>query len=224
MTATQIYEAAWVPGLEHEIDQDKSVLVGLDWLTQAERKYGGAGVIVMYAKQMASSLPAEASRWETVSRRSTRPHGRGPVLAIWPPDDRTLEFAETLALRTALCVIPGTLLDVSPWIRRTDARCLVEGFAVEEAPSLPAEVTKSLDSMLFYGGHNNFVGGGEKENAIPPLREISRRSDAPSREQIENYLRASGKTGAKGIARIGKWYVEINDGRRHLDYARREIR
>ncbi len=224
MAATQMYESAWVPGLEHDIDQDEGVLVGLGWLAEAERKYGGAGVIVLYAKQMVSSLPAEAARWETVSRRSTRPHSRGPVLAIWPPDDRTLEFAENLAFRTALCVIPGSLLDVSPWIRRTGARCLVEGFAVDEAPTLPEEVTKSLDSMLFFGGHNNFVGGGEKENAIPRLREMSRRSDAPSREQIEGYLRASGKTGAKGIARIGKWYEEINDGRRHLDYARREIR
>jgi hypothetical protein len=220
------YEAAWLPGLEHDIDQDEAVLIGFDWLRQAERKHGGTGVIVMYAKSMASSLPMEraSGTWAVVSRRSSsRPYGRGPVLAIWPPDDRTLEFAEQLATGSALCVIPGTQFGIGSWIQRTGAPCLVEGFDVEQHPMLPPDIAESLGHMLFFGGHNNFVGAGEKENAIPRLQKFARRADAPSREQIEDYVRASGQTGASGVVRVGKWYEEILNGHRHRDYRGRVI-
>ena len=221
MAQSPQYEAAWVPGLDHEIDQDQSLLAGFAWLTEAERRHGGVGIIVMNAKLMMGNAPllAEASRrWDFVSPRSRRPHGQGPVLAIYPADDRVLGFAESLAFGTALCVIPGTLYDVSAWIRRTGARCLVAGFAPGAQPSLPPEITKSLDSMVFFGGHNGFLGGGEKEDAIRRLREIARRPDAPSRDAIEEYLRTSGDTKPSGIERACTWYAEILEGKRHRDY------
>ena len=226
MTKTPGYDAAWVPGLEHGIDRDESLAVGLRWLADVERQHGGAGIVVMFAKSMIQNAPLlaqAAGRWEFVSPRSSRPRGQGPVLAVWPPDDRTLEFAETLAVGTALCVIPGSLFDISPWIRRSGAPCLVAGFEAGEAANLPEDVTRSLDSMLFFGGHNGFVGGGEKEDAISRLRDIATRPDAPSREDIEEYLRASGSTHAKGVERVGKWYSDILEGRRHRDYRGRVI-
>jgi hypothetical protein len=120
-------------------------------------------------------------------------------------------------------VIPGSLHDASAWIRRSNARCLVEGFAAPDAPALGEDITKSLDHMLFFGGRNGFLGGGEKEDAIRRLREISRRPDAPGREAIEEYLRASGETDGDGALRAGKWYEEILDGKHHRDYAGRII-
>lgn len=218
----------WVPGLDHDIDQDESLKIGFRWLAEAERKHGGVGVIVMYAKQMMGNAPLlaqAAGRWEFVSprSRSRSPRGRGPILAIWPPDDRTLEFAEHLAFDSALCVISGRLHDISAWIRRTGARCLVDGFAATDAMALPEDIAKSLDHMLFFGGHNHFLGGGEKEDAIRRLREIARRRDAPTREAIEEYLRASDTTDGDGAQRAGKWYAEILEGKRHRDYAGRII-
>jgi hypothetical protein len=221
MTKTPSYEAAWAPGLGHDVDPDESLALGFRWLAAAEREHGGAGVIVMYAKQMVGNSPLlaqAATRWDVVSPRSKRPRGRGPVLSIWPPNDRVLEFAENLAFGAALCVIPGRLLDITPWVRRTGAQCLVDGFAVVDPPGLPSEVTKSLDGMLSFGGHNSFVGAGEKEDAIHRLRKIAARHDSPSGQQIEDCLRASGATNVNGVERIGKWYAEILEGHRHHDY------
>lgn len=135
----------------------------------------------------------------------------------------TLELAEQLALGSALCVIPGSINDANAWIWRAGAECLVEGFGIDAAPVLPKEIAESLDHTLFFGGHNGFLGGGEKEDAIRRLREISRRPDAPGREEIEEHLRASGETDGDGAQRAGRWYEEILDGRRHRDYAGRII-
>lgn len=221
------YEAAWVPGLDHDIDQDESLALGFRWLETAESEFGGAGVVVMHSKRMVRTTPLlahAATRWDLISLRSRRRRGRGPVLAIWPPNDRVLELAEELAFESALCVVSGRLLDIAPWVRRTGAPCLVDGFCVADAPSFPPEVTKSLDRMLFFGGHHSFLDTGEKEDAIDRLRAIAARPDAPTGPQIEDYLRASGATDAKGIQRAAQWYVEIVDGRRHRDHRGRVIK
>ncbi len=218
------YEAFWVPGLDNDdMDPDAALSLGFRWLREAETKHGGAGVLAMHAGSMRHHRPLLArAPWQIVSPRTNRPHGRGPVLAVWPPA-RVLELAEYLATGTALCVIPGSLFDIMPWIRRTEATCLAEGFDVASAPVLPAEVREALDHMLNFGGHNGFLGGGEKEYTIRSLREILRRPDAPSADAIEEFLAGSGKTNAKGAARAAKWYEEIGEGKRHLDYMRRPI-
>ena len=145
------------------------------------------------------------------------------MLAIWPPNDRVLEFAEELACGSALCVVSGHLLDIAPWVRRTGAPCLVDGFCVADAPTFSPEVTKGLDRMLFFGGHHSFLDTGEKEDAVHRLHAIAARPDAPTGPQIVNYLRGSGATDAKGIKRAAQWYLEILEGRRHFDRQRRVI-
>jgi hypothetical protein len=129
MTTSTKYEAFWVPGLGDDVDRDESLAVGLGWLAEAEREYCGHGVIVMYARKMMGNAPLlaqAASRWEFVSPRTRGSPGRGPVPCVWPPDDRVLELGEFMATRSALCVIPGSLYDISGWVRRTGAECLVE--------------------------------------------------------------------------------------------------
>lgn len=219
-----IYAAYWIPGLDNDaIDPDDALARGFDWLRQAERHHGGSGVLVMNAASMRHNRPLLGSApWDIVSTRSHRPYGSGPILAVWPVA-RTLELAEQLALRTALCVIPGTLFDLSPWIRRTGAKCLADGFAVDPGEELSTDVREELDHMLSFDGHNGFLGAGGKEYAIRTLRDISRRDDAPTSEAIEEYLAGSGETNAKGAARAAMWYDEIREGKRHLDYARRPI-
>lgn len=217
------YEAFWLPGLDEDVDPDEVLAIAFGWLRSAERKHGGTGILVMNAVQMRGNRPIlSTAPWDIVSPRSRRPHGRGPVLAVWP-EERTLELAEMLALDSALCAMAGTLFDIAPWIRRSGAACLVEGFEVARGTELPAEISRSLDHMLFFGGHNSFLGGGEKEDAIRRLREIARRPDAPPRDAIVEYLRSTGETDADGAERVGKWYEEIQLGKRHLDYARRVI-
>jgi hypothetical protein len=223
MTTPPRYAAFWVPGLDQDFDPDDALLVAFDWLRAAEREHGGAGVLVMNAASMRGNRPLLGSApWDIVSRRTRRPRGTGPVLAVWPTA-QTLDFAEHLAIGTALCVVPGTLSDMAPWIRRTNAVSLVQGFDVQKSPSLSTEITESLDHMLFFGGHNHFLGGGEKEDAIGRLKLIARRADAPSRGEIEGYLRSTGRTDSSGAERAGKWYEEIQQGKRHRDDRGRTI-
>lgn len=216
----------WVPGLNDDIDRDESLRIGFEWLADAERETDGAGIIVMYAKRMMHNAPLlawAAQRWEFVSTRSSYPSRRGPVLAIWPPTERVLEFAEDLASDSPLCVIAGRL-DLRPWIARTGAECLAAGWELaDEQASLPDEAVRLLDSALFFGGRNGFISGGEKEQTIRSLRLIAALPNRPAPEQIEYYLRASGQTHAKGVQRAVKWYEEVLEGKRHLDYSRRPI-
>ena len=217
------YDAFWIPGLNADVDPDDALELGYAWLRQAERKHAGVGVLVMHASSMRGNRPVLArAPWDIVSPRTRRPRGSGPALAVWP-SSRALELAEALAFGTALCVIPGSLFDVGPWIRRAGAVCLAEGFDTESAIQLPADIREALDHALFFGGHNGFLGGGEKEYTIRTLREFAGRADAPTAEAIEEYLAGSGETNAKGAARAARWYQEIREGKRHLDYARRPI-
>lgn len=221
------YDAFWVPGLDDDIDQADSLAVAFEWLADEELRRGSPGVIAMFAVKMVSNDPAithAASRWDLVSPRSHRPgRGRGPVLCIWPPDDRTLEFAEGLAQGSALCVIPGLLMSIGSWIRRAQATCLLDGFEAEPIASVPPDIGRTLDGMLFFGGHNGFLGGGEKEDAVRRMREFARRPDAPTRDQLEDYLRGSGKTSGDGAGRAGEWYERIREGRSMRDYRGRRI-
>lgn len=220
------YDAFWVPGLQHEIDRDESLRAGFAWLASAERAYGGRGVIVMYATSMvtnAALLGQASCRWPIVSPRSKRPAPRGPVLAIWPPDYGVLEFAENLALDKGLCVVSGRF-DLSPWIAKTGAKCLIDGYDEEPGMSdVPSEVAVRLDHMLSFDGRNGFIGAGGKEDAIRQLQAIARRANRPAPEAVEAHLVASGKTTAHGASQARKWYEEIMAGRHHRDYAGRLI-
>lgn len=130
MTVPARYRGFWLPGLAHDVDVDDSLRVAFAWLAHAEREDGRPGIVAMYAKSMAGNrrlLSEAASRWRFVSPRSDRPRGYGPVLAIWPPDARVVEFAESLALDRAFCVVAGHY-DITPWIKKSGATCLVEGW------------------------------------------------------------------------------------------------
>lgn len=220
MTVPPRYKAFWIPGLDDDVDTDESLNLGLRWLAAAEREDRRAGVVVMYAKKMTQNRPVlaeAASRWTFVSLRSQRPRGHGPVLAIWPPDARVLEFAESLALDRSLCVVAGHY-DIAPWVTKSGATCLAQGWSVTPPEtSVHKEIQEELDRMLTFDGHNGFVGSGGKEVAIQTLRRIGRRGDRPRPQAIEGYLTASGQTSAKGAQRARRWYEEILQGKRHRD-------
>jgi hypothetical protein len=228
MSNNQRYRAFWVPGLLDPIDQDEAVAMATDWLAAAEGRERAPGVIVMYAKSMMGNsreLADAAARWEFVSPRSRYPRraGRGPVLCIYPPDDRTLELAEQLAHGSELCVIPGSLMDLSGWIARSGAECLVDRATLPALPALSQQTRDALDHLARFDGHNQFLGAGGKEYAIRALLEIADERPRPEREAIETYLRSNSEVHGNGAARVGKWYDEVLAGRRHRDYAGRTI-
>lgn len=227
VTTPDRYEAVWLPGLDSDADPDDALEIALDWL--ATVPVGGERLIVMYAKKMAGNralLTWAAQRYRVVSPRSREglPDGRGnAVLAVWP-DGETLELAQRLALDGALCVIPGSLYDVRPWIVRTGAVNLADpDEEVEPLPTLSAEVRKELDSIVFFGGHNSFLGAGEKERAVRGLRRIVAAGHRPAPEAIEAYVLTTGKTGSKGAERLRMFYEGVLGGKNFRDHAGRPI-
>jgi len=92
-------------------------------------------------------------------------------------------------------------------------------------PQLPIQVTDLLDSMSRFGGHNGFLNGRDKEDAIPMLRIIARLPDRPSPDALEEYLFARKDVSRqhKGAARARKWYEEVLDGKSHRGPGGRRI-
>lgn len=219
------FDAFWLPALDGDADIDEVLEAGFEWLRREERRQGARGVLAMYAASMRHNRETLASApWEIVSTRSRGGYRNGgPVLAIWP-DERTLELAEHMALRSTLCVIPSHAADIAAWIERTGATCAVEGFEAPARQTLPAEVEDELRHVVVFGGHNGFLGGGEKEVAIRAFHKIARQRAAPDREALEDYLRSTGEVDADGVKRAGNWYAEVQQGKRHLDYRRKVIR
>jgi hypothetical protein len=222
------FDAFWVPGLDSDVDQDDSLPIAFEWLARAERTYGGRGLLVMNAVKMVDNDPAitrAASRWPLVSPQSRR-HSRqagGPVVCVWPATDRTVQLAEFSANGKALCMIAGSLMSLEPWIRKTSAMCLMQGFEVGPGSPIPGDIRNLLDSMIRFGGHNAFLGGGEKEHAIRCMRLFASRPDAPSPDELEAYLRSSQGVERDGATRAGTWYERIRAGRSFRDYGGRAI-
>jgi hypothetical protein len=145
------------------------------------------------------------------------------VLAVWASLP-TLEFAERLATGGALCVIPGSIDEVLAWLARTAAVSLADPDAPPvPGPQLIEEVKHALDMTLRFDGHNQFVGGGGKEDAIRTLRRIAAMSLRPTSQDISAYALASGETGYKGAARLAEWYERILAGKSFRDYRGRSI-
>jgi len=223
VTIPDRYAAFWIPGPD-DLDMDEGLRLGYRWLDAAQ--FPGRRVVVLHAKKMLNNRPAlaEAGRYTVVT-----PRGRGiafgeagAVLAVWPTPD-ALELGQQLALDGALCVIPYRH-DITWWIARTGAANLADPDAEPpQLPDLDPQVRTTLDSMLQFGGHNGFLGGGEKEDAVADLRELVRAGHRPAPEQIEAYARASGETDVDGARRLRGFYESILAGRGLRDYRGRPI-
>jgi hypothetical protein len=228
MTTRQRYAAYWIPGLnDDEVDADDAIELAFRWLRTVGCE--GARLVVMNTAGMIGnrrSLRAAAG-FRVVSpqtRNAELSRRRNAVLAIWPTT-RTLDLAEGLALDGSLCVIPGTIDDVRPWMLRTSAKNLWAPHGeLEPMPELAEEVRRVLDSIISFDGHNDFIGAGGKETSIARLRALVRDGYRPDAQDLENYVLASGGTRShKGAQRLREWYQGILDGRRFRDRGGRPI-
>lgn len=126
MSPSNNFHAFWLPALDSDADPDEMIAIGLEWLGAQEEKRGVRGVLPMHAASMRNNRDILASApWEIVSPRSRTGYRTAvPVLAIYPPPP-TLELAERMATRSALCVIPYQIGDIATWIQRTGATGLI---------------------------------------------------------------------------------------------------
>ena len=225
MTSPQ-YAAYWLPGLNDDsVDSDEVLRAAFEWLH--DEPCNGARLIVMNTLGMVNNRPiiARASaRYTVVSPRSQKgvsPIGNA-VLAIWPVND-TLELAERLARGGSLCVIPGTLDDLGHWILRASAQHLWNpGEVPDQTPKLEEAVRSVLDSIVYFGGHNDFSGGTEKQMSIRNLRAMISDGNRPDPTDLENYVLTRGVR-SKGARRLREWYEGLLKGRIFYDYGRRPI-
>lgn len=210
------YEACWVDASPSDPTCPERLGLAFDWLANAH--HPGRRVVVLHAVKMANNTFLQrAKRFTVVSPRSRSrlAHDEvGAVLAIWP-DDRAFELAEQLAVGSALCVVPGPGHPMSWWLHRTSATNLsdpgTEPFTLE---ALEPAVIEALDTVILLGGHNGFLGGGDKDLAVAELRALHRSGHRPTASQIEHYVRANSDVPAGGARRLSGWWQAVLDGRR----------
>ena len=220
----------WLPGLGNDdVDPDEVIHSAFAWLRT--EPCSGERLVVMNTLGMTENRPslAQASAPHTViSPRARQRIGAArrtgnAVLAIWPTHE-TLELAEGLARDGSLCVIPGSVDDVSHWIQRTSAHALWDVAPPnDDALRIDEPVRSVIDSIIAFDGHNNFLGAGGKERAIRRLRIMIGDGHRPDPSALENYVLARGTRSFKGARRLREWYEGLLQGRRFYDYARRPI-
>jgi hypothetical protein len=221
MTLPDRLNAFWIP-VDDSGDQGGAIRLGYDWL-DAHRNHGEPMIVLNTKKMMQTPALAAASKFTCLSPSSHFYSGAaGAVLAIWP-NNTALELAQRLALDRALCVIPGTT-DVSWWMRRTAA---VNVRSPRELPlplrRLADGVEELLNSTIRFGGHNDFVGAGEKDDAVVCLRTVLAIAPALTSTQIEDFALESGGASVEGAARLAVWHRHLASGRRLRDHAGRAI-
>jgi hypothetical protein len=200
--------------------------LGDRWLRDSN--YPGQRLIVLHAANMTQnrrSLAKMAMRYKVVSPQTkSRPHRGGhSVLAVWA-SKRALQLAEELASPGGgLCLIPGTLAEVSIWISRTRAINLTDPRAEPaQGLSIDPAVAAALDSVLILEGHNRFLGDG-KERAVSDLRAMVAAGHRPSPEDLEAFALASGHTDHTGAANLRRLYERVLHGKGFRDYRGRSI-
>jgi len=77
---------------------------------------------------------------------------------------------------------------------------------------LPPAVADVLDGLLEHGGHNRFLGGGEKVLAVRRLRALVASGHRADPEAVEAYLQANGGTRPDGTRRLTSWYRAVLEG------------
>ena len=90
---------------------------------------------------------------------------------------------------------------------------------VEGASGVPPPVSEVLDAIVGFGGHNQFVGAGEKAYSVGELRAMVAAGHRPAPQAVEDYLRE--RTREKGARRIRAWYETIIEGGYLMDGGRR---
>lgn len=210
------FEAFWVP---QKLFNAEALAIGERWLLDSS--YPGEKLIVLHAKKMTQNdrtLADMATRYRVASPRSigsARRRGSNAVLAPWASDE-ALRLAEELANPDGgLLVIEGTLNELSTWIRGTRATNLADPGVGPAAPlALDAAVTKILDSLLIFDGHNRFYGAYGKEEAVRKLRAMVAAGHRPTPEELQEYAIRSGETDHEGAGHLRELYEGVLTGKR----------
>jgi len=162
---TYLQAAAWVPDDDPERPWDEAVDLAADWLWERSEIEGVAPLLVTNALKSGTFMPrlAEiASAGGHAAPLGKTRFKRGPVLA-YVPDERSLRFALDLARGYSLVVVEGFTFPIGEWAAGAGALNLLTG--EDSQSSIPEDVRKDLDHVVFFGGNNGWTGPHEKSNA-----------------------------------------------------------
>lgn len=159
-----LQSAAWVPDDDAERPWSEAGALAAEWLWQRCEVEGRKPLLVTNSRQ-SHVLPEFADIVQEgghATPRSKDTFERGPVVA-YVPDAKSLAFATGLARGSSLVVVEGSQLSLREWAAGVGATNLLDRAVT--TTGIPADVVKSLDSAIFFGGNNGWSGQHEKQNA-----------------------------------------------------------
>lgn len=169
-SAARLRAAAWVPDDDPHRPYEDAAALAARWIVQQGQDEGVAPVVVANTKSVSlpPSLAVLAQRGGLSTPLSPASFGAGPVVAFLP-DAKSLRHAMDVARGSSLVAIEGHSFALAQWAAGLGATNLVAG--TEPKAGLPAEVTRSLDSAILFGGNNGWSGSHEKDHAKKRLEE-----------------------------------------------------
>jgi hypothetical protein len=197
---TYLKAAAWVPDDDPERPWDVAAQLAAVWIWERSETEGVAPLLVTNALKSGTFMPV----LDEIARAGghAAPLGKdrfgpGPVLA-YVPDERSMKFALDLARGYSLAVVEGYSFPIGEWAAGAGAINLLTGKGSQS--SIPNDVRKDLDHVVFFGGNNGWTGSHEKSNARTFLTEHVR-SGRLAPDAAAGYVMAKGVSdhGAKRL-------------------------
>ncbi|MFD8789461.1 hypothetical protein [Streptomyces vinaceus] len=200
-----ILRAAWVPDDDPERDWQVAADLAVAWVRQECVEQGAVGVLVLNAfgaEQSIPSLQRFAAEHVVTTPRAARERvgrGAGPVLA-YVPNERTLDFAASLARGSSLVVVESLHgFPLQGWARQLRAIDLTR--PDEQPEQLDSELAAAIDRLDFYK-NNGFGDQFGKQQAQRILQDL-RRAGLLERDVVLGALAAKGASD-RAVRNLGK--------------------
>ncbi|CAL9676408.1 hypothetical protein ACFW40_33320 [Streptomyces sp. NPDC058807] len=204
-SASSILRAAWVPDDDPERDWEIAADLAVKWVRRECAEQSADGVLVLNAfgvEQQIPSLRRFAAEHTVTTPRASRDRvgrGKGPVLA-YVPDERTLDFAASLARGSSLAIVESIHgFPLEGWARQLGAIDLTRPH--EQPEQLNSELTEAIDRLVFYK-NNGFGDQFGKQQARRILQDL-RAAGLLERDIILGAMAAKGASD-RAVRNLGK--------------------
>ncbi|MEH0407469.1 hypothetical protein ACFY7V_33475 [[Kitasatospora] papulosa] len=204
-SASSILRAAWVPDDDPERDWEIAADLAVKWVRRECAEQSADGVLVLNAfgvEQQIPSLRRFAAEHTVTTPRASRDRvgrGKGPVLA-YVPDERTLDFAASLARGSSLAIVESFHgFPLEGWARQLGAIDLTR--PDEQPEQFDSELTEAIDRLDFYK-NNGFGDQFGKQQARRILQDL-RGAGLLERDIIVGALAAKGASD-RAMRNLGK--------------------
>ncbi|MFF8610862.1 hypothetical protein ACF06X_33690 [Streptomyces sp. NPDC015346] len=175
-STSSILRAAWVPDDDPERGWEIAADLAVAWVRRECAEQGAVGALVLNAfgvEQQYPSLRRFAAEHAVTTPRASRDRvgrGTGPVLA-YVPDEKTLDFAASLARGSSLAVVESVhAFPLRGWARQLGAIDLTR--PDEQPEPINPEMAAAIDRLDFYknNGFGDQFGKQQAQRILQDLR------------------------------------------------------